>query len=362
MRILLLTPGAYGVNGGIALYNRDIIDALLAMDEVSEITVLPREIQRDTGPIPAKITHRPAAAGKKVSFATAGARELGQKYDLVICGHVNLMWLAVLLNMKWRAPLVLMVYGIDVWKQPSRWAKSLVQRADAIWSISEITSERMNVWAGLARSRYVQLPNAIQLDRYGLYGNEAAVRERHNLVGRTVLMTLARLPEFDRYKGVDEILECLPELRKSDPSIAYLVVGDGEDRPRLEAKAETLSVAEHVRFVGYVDEAEKADYYRAGDLFVMPGRGEGFGFVFLEALACGVPCVGSGIDGSREALRDGLLGEIPDPRDHEQILAAIRRALLKPRTIPEGLDYFAWPEFAQRVYAATRSLVQGQAA
>jgi phosphatidyl-myo-inositol dimannoside synthase len=362
MRILLLTPGAYGVNGGIALYNRDIVDALLEMDEVTAITVLPRDIQRETGPIPNKITHRPSAAGSKLSFVTASAAELLQKFDLVICGHINLMGLAASLNCKWRAPLVLMVYGIDVWKAPGGWTKKMVRHADAIWSISEITSERMNSWAGLPPARFVQLPNAIQLDRYGLHGNEAAIRERHDLVGRTVLMTLARLPEFERYKGVDEILECLPELRKADRAIAYLVVGDGEDRPRLETKAEILGVAEHVRFVGYIDEAEKADYYRAADLFVMPGRGEGFGFVFLEALACGVPCVGSGIDGSREALRDGMLGEIPDPRDHQQILAAIHRALQKPRTIPDGINYFAWPEFAKRVHVATRQVFKDRSA
>ena len=356
MRVLLLTPGAYGVNGGIALYNRDIVDALVEMDEVSEIAVLPREIQRGTGLIPPKVRHKHRAAGPKVSFVKAALTELRGGFDLIICGHVHLMWLAAALNLKWQAPLVLMVYGIDVWMQPSFMSRALARRADAIWSISEITSERMNAWAALDRSHYVQLPNAIQLDRYGLHGNEAVIRERHDLVGRKVLLTLARLPGFDRYKGVDEILECMPELRKTDPSVAYMVVGDGEDRQRLEEKARSLGVSDHVRFIGYVEETEKADYYRAADLFVMPGRGEGFGFVFLEALACGVPCVGSGIDGSKEALRDGLLGEIPDPRDQSQILASISRALNVPRGIPTGLDYFAWPAFSRRVHDAVRTV------
>jgi glycosyltransferase involved in cell wall biosynthesis len=282
--------------------------------------------------------------------------ELGQSFDLIIAGHINQMPLAAALNLKWRAPLALMVYGIDVWTQPHATSKLLAGRTDAIWSISQVTTERMNAWATLPAARYVQLPNAIHLDQYGETGNQDSIRARHDLVGRTVLMTLARLPGFDRYKGVDEILECLPELRKTDPSFAYMVVGDGEDRPRLEEKARGLGVADHVRFVGYVEEHEKADYYRAADLFVLPGRGEGFGFVFLEALACGVPCVGSGIDGSKEALRDGLLGEIPDPRDPAQILAAIRTALQRPRGIPAGLDYFAWPGFSGRVRDAVTQL------
>jgi phosphatidyl-myo-inositol dimannoside synthase len=356
MRVLVLSSGAYGVNGGIGLYNRDIVEALAAMDSVREIVLLPQLIQRPVEDLPPKVRHNAKAARGKISFVGASLAELRHAFDMIVVGHINQMPLAASLNLKWRAPLVLMVYGIDVWTQPKPWSKFLAGQCDAIWSISQVTTERMNSWAALPPAKYGQLPNAIQLDRYGVQGNQAAIRERHGLSGRTLLMTLARLPGFDRYKGVDEILECLPALREEDPTIAYMVVGDGEDRPRLEAKAQSLGLAEHVTFVGYVDECDKADYYRAADLFVMPGRGEGFGFVFLEALACGVPCVGSGIDGSKEALRNGLLGEIPDPREPAQILAAIRKALKKPRGVPAGLDYFAWPSFAARVRDAVGHL------
>lgn len=357
MRVLVLTPGAYGVNGGIALYNRDIVEALALIKAVTEIVLLPQEMQRRDNDIPAKVRHVESGLGGKIRFIGATLRELTRPFDLVIVGHINLMPLAVALNFKWQAKLALMVYGIDVWSEPKSVFSGLAKRADAIWSISEVTTNRMNSWAQLDPSRYVQLPNAIRLERYAGTSNALAVRERHDLVGRTVLMTLARLPEFERYKGVDEILECLPVLRADDPLIAYLVVGDGEDRPRLEAKARALGVADHVRFVGYIEEADKPDYYRAADLFVMPGRGEGFGFVFLEALACGVPCVGSGIDGSKEALRDGMLGEIPDPRCLDQVIASIKKGLAAPRRVPEGLSYFAWPEFCQRTRESVSQLM-----
>jgi phosphatidyl-myo-inositol dimannoside synthase len=357
MRVLLLTPGAYGVNGGIALYNRDIVEALALIETVTEIVVLPQEMQRARRDVPNKVRQVESALGGRGRFILAAIRQLAQPFDLIVVGHINLMPLAVALNMKWRAKLALMVYGIDVWTKTKAGFDMLAKRADAIWSISEVTTNRMNSWAKLDCRRYVQLPNAIHLEHYAGNGNASAVRERHDLVGRKVLMTLARLPEFERYKGVDEVLECLPALRAEDPSIAYLVVGDGEDRPRLEEKARVLGVAEHVRFVGYIEEAQKPDYYRAADLFVMPGRGEGFGFVFLEALACGVPCVGSGIDGSKEALRDGMLGEIPDPRELDQVVIAIKRALLAPRGVPDGLSYFAWPKFCQRVRESVSQLL-----
>jgi len=179
---------------------------------------------------------------------------------------------------------------------------------------------------------------------------------RYGLHGRKIIMTLARLPSFERYKGVDEVLEIMPSLIGAEPTLSYLVVGDGDDRSRLHAKARALGLEQRVVFAGLIDEKDKADHFRLADAFVMPGRGEGFGFVFLEALACGIPAVGSLVDGSREALRDGELGELVDPSSPHSIRAGIVRALAKPKGIPEGLDYFSWPHFRLRLAAAVNSL------
>jgi glycosyltransferase involved in cell wall biosynthesis len=90
----------------------------------------------------------------------------------------------------------------------------------------------------------------------------------------------------------------------------------------------------------------------------MPGRGEGFGFVFLEALACGIPAVGSKLDGSREALRGGALGVLVDPRRPEEIAAGILKALGQPPgVIPPGLDYFSFENFQKRCHAILRQVV-----
>ena len=129
----------------------------------------------------------------------------------------------------------------------------------------------------------------------------------------------------------------------------YLIVGDGDDRPRLEAKAHALGLAGRVTFAGQIPDSEKPDHYRLADAFVMAGRGEGFGFVFLEAMACGTPVVASRIDGSREAVRNGELGLLADPDDPASLASAIRQALSQPRRIPDGLDYFAYPRFRARL-------------
>jgi len=356
-RILLLTTDAYGGHGGIALYNRDIVQALAEITEVDEVVVIPRNMPLAPEPIPGKIRFLQEATGGKANYIRTAMREARKNYALVICGHINLLPLAVLLNLYIRAPLALMVYGIDVWQSPYRLARRWLAGVDAIWSISAITRDRMNAWARLPESKYILLPNAIHLERYGMDRKSADLLKRYKPEGGKLIMTLARLPGAERYKGVDEVLEVMPGLLHKEPALKYLVAGDGDDRPRLEAKARSLGLADHIIFTGMVQESEKADLFRLADAFVMPGRGEGFGFVFLEALACGVPAVGSRVDGSREALRDGMLGELVDPADPLSIEQGILRALGKPRAIPEGLDHFAWPAFAKRVHAAACSLL-----
>jgi len=92
-------------------------------------------------------------------------------------------------------------------------------------------------------------------------------------------MTFGRLAGLDRQKGFDEVLEVLTELLKSHPDLVYLIVGDGPDRQRLQAKAQALGVSAAVVFAGRIAEDEKVDHYRLADLYVMPSRGEGFGIV-----------------------------------------------------------------------------------
>ena len=354
MRVLLLATDAYGGHGGIAYYNRCLAEALAQMPEVSEVVVVPRVMRFAPSGVPAKIRFLADAAGGKWRYLRAVARLAHEHFDLLICGHINLLPLAVPLAKLKRMPVVLQVHGIDVWERPSASAAFWVRQVSAVWSVSGVTRDRMNSWAGLPLSKYTVIANTIHLDRYGLAPRRADLVARYKLAGRKVIMTLARLAGFEGYKGIDEILEALPALLVHEPTLRYLVVGDGDDQPRLQAKAARLGVADCVVFTGYVDETQKADHLRLADAFVLPGKGEGFGIVYLEAMACGVPVVGSLLDGSREALREGQLGELVDPDDQASICSGVLRALGKPKSIPAGLKYFSWAAFARRVAIGVR--------
>ncbi len=171
----------------------------------------------------------------------------------------------------------------------------------------------------------------------------------YGLAGKRVVMTLGRMAADERAKGFDEVIALMPRLLARAPDLIYLCAGDGDDRARLEAKAAALGLAGAVVFTGNVPEAEKPDHYRLADAFVLASRGEGFGIVLLEALACGIPVLGSTADATQEALLDGELGPSADPGDPERLADAILAALARPRGVPQRLSHYAFDAFQRRM-------------
>ena len=353
MRLLAILTDAFGGRGGMAQFNRDLLRTLCAHPYCEEVVVLPRIVSEAPGPLPDRLSFRTEAAAGKVAFGWETLRLLltRQHYEAVLCGHIHLLPLAWAVA-RWKgAPLLLIIHGLEA-RDPTSKALSnlLVSRVDCFVAASHFTKDRFIQWTGLDEEKGHVIPTGIaDRARFSPGPKPEALLRRYDLSGRSVLMTLSRLPVQEERKGHDEVLEVLPALTEEIPDLAYLICGDGDDRPRLEAKAGRLGLSGRVVFAGYVPEAEKVDHYRLADAFVMPGRTEGFGIVYLEALACGVPVVASRADASREAVRDGVLGEVVDPDDPIDLKRGIRAALARERgVVPDGLDYFSKERFTER--------------
>lgn len=359
-RVLALVIDGYGGYGGIAAYNRDAIRALAEDDTISGIVALPRLVPQPVTGVPARVDFDTAAARGPVRFVLRALRRavFGGRFDLIYCAHINLVPLAWLIAKLTSTPWALCLYGIDVWQRTGRWSVDrLTPRADHYISISQLTLDRFRAVWPVDPARCSIVPNAIHLDDFAIGPRNPALEARYGLAGKKVLMTLGRLDPTEQAKGFDRVIALLPKLRETIPNIVYLICGGGGDRPRLEALADAAGVRDLVIFSGMIDEAEKADHYRLADLYVMPSQGEGFGFVFLEALACGVPVIASAVDGGREAVRLGELGQMVDPFDADALEQAILRGLAAPRAIPEGLAYFSYARFRDRMQQALRPLI-----
>lgn len=353
MRLLVLLTDAFGGHGGIAKFNRDLLTALASFPETEAVVALPRLVVQSVGHLPEKIIFDCSGLGSKWRYFFCALRSLftGGTFQCVVCAHINLLWLAWLYARWRRIPLILVIHGVEAWRYDGRWlTRRLLGQVDRILAVSEFTKNRFVSWSKVQPARVMILPNSIDIASFQPGPRRSDLVKRYGLEGKKVILTLARLDAQERYKGIDELLEVLPKILSNIANLKYLIVGDGSDRQRLESKAQFLGVGEHVVFTGRVSEAEKVDHYRLADLFVMAGFGEGFGIVYLEALACGVPVVGSVRDASQEALRQGRLGVLVDPCDAESLRNGIVQSLLSPRlTERSELDYFSLPVFTHRL-------------
>jgi asparagine synthase (glutamine-hydrolysing) len=361
--VALLTDG-YGARGGIAQYSRDLLVTLCERPGSGQVVAFARHAPDPLGPMPPNLTYVTDGCGGKRRYlrAVLARRSAWAGAGLIVCGHVNLLPVAWAIKRRTGAPILLVIYGIDAWQPAGGFLlRRALRHVDAVVSISELTRARFLSWAPVARERCVVVPNAVRIERYADGRGAARVRARHGLEGKRVMLTVGRIVSGERGKGFDEVLAAMPALRAQDPDLAYLVVGEGDDLPRLRRVAERLGVAGSVVFAGYVPEEEKAAYFRSADAYVMPSRGEGFGFVFLEALASGLPVVASRVDGGREALRDGALGILVDPDSPEEVAAGIRRALATPRGVPPGLGHFSLAAFEGRINRVVDHLLAASA-
>src|SRR6516164_1303782 len=355
MRVQMLLTDGFGGFGGISRFNRDFLGALNVCPLVERVHALPRVISEAIEEsIPEAVVYERRAARGRMSYAVAviGRTLRGPRADLVICGHINLLALAWIAARLARARLALVVHGYEAWTpSPHRVSNLLIKRIDAFIAVSRYSAERFVQWSGVTAARGYILPNCVDLDRFQPRERDSTLVNRYGLRSAIVMLTVGRLAAGERYKGVDEVIDVMPRLLEQLPNLRYLIVGDGADRSRLQAKVREQGLSDYVIFAGRIAEAEKVAHYNLADLYVMPSHGEGFGIAIIEAAACGIPVIGSAVDGSREALLDGQLGCLVDPTKPDDLVLAIGAAInaRQQRVRNQLVETFGICRFQRRV-------------
>lgn len=246
----------------------------------------------------------------------------------VVTTHLH--FLPALLLLRWLRGVRVMsvLHGIEAWNLRSGLRVWAMRRADHLMAVSHHTREVVIGSYGLAAERVSVVPNTFDTERFQTGPKPEALLQRYGLSPeQPVLLTVSRLAITERYKGHRQVLAALGEVRKSHPDVRYLVVGTGDDLPRLQEAVRARGLEQQVILAGHVPGHELPDHYRLCDAFVMPSSKEGFGIVFLEAMACGKPVVAGNADGSVDALDGGRLGILVDPHDPAEIAQGIRQAL-----------------------------------
>ncbi|NJK39869.1 MAG: glycosyltransferase family 4 protein [Oscillatoriales cyanobacterium RM2_1_1] len=272
---------------------------------------------------------------------------------LVICGHVNLAHLVETLCRPLGIPYIVLTYGKEVWDPlPEKYRKAL-QNARQIWTISHYSRDCACQANQLDPKKFRMLPCMVDGDRFIPGPKPKPLIERYNLQDAKVLMTVARLWSGDIYKGVDVTIRALPQMLQVFPQVKYLVIGRGDDQPRLAQLAEDLGVRQQVVFAGFIPTEELVEHYRVADAYIMPSQ-EGFGIVYLEAMACGIPVLAGDADGSADPLQQGRLGwQVPhrDPNAVAQACLEILRGK-DPRCQGEWLRQQSLQRFGKAAFQA----------
>ena len=331
-------PNVFEFKGGIQVYLNDILSAaedLLEKSCLKNIHIFVIN-KLDKGRV------KPPFDGTYFSFAFNGnspkplqtilfsfkliTASLFQKPDLILSGHLNFASVAYLIHKLLGIPYWILVYGVDAWDIKNPLSCKALRSAEKIISISGYTRDRLVSEQNLNSDKISLLPVTFDIDRFQIGSKPNYLLERHHLKhNQPIILTVARLDASERYKGYDQILRALPQILQVIPNACYVLVGKGNDRPRVEALVQELGLRDHTILTGFVPDNEIQDYYNLCDVFAMPSKGEGFGIVYLEALACGKPVVGGNQDGAIDALCHGELGILVDPDD----LKAIAQVLIE---------------------------------
>jgi len=270
-----------------------------------------------------------------------------------------------------RVPLVLLGHGREFLPEAHRrvraWAqRAVIRAARGAIVCSGFTASQMAL-AGMAPERVRVVHPGVNPEEFAPPDALDEARARLEWPSGPTLLTVARLV---RRKGVDTVIEALPEIAKTVPDVAYVVIGGGPERERLLALAQDRGVRERVRMPGSVSDEDKTAALYLCDAFVMPSRDiaseppEGFGMVYLEANLCGKPVIGANTGGVSDAIEEGVSGLLVEPDAPEQLAAAAIR-LLSDLTYAKSLgeagrrravDRFSWRVAAASYAAALREL------
>lgn len=337
--LLLVTDLSH--KGGIGAYSETLAIALRRVRPALPLHVITLNLDPDVvAPDGATVAHVPSQRG----FALAAARHaLRFRPDEVIITHLHLVPLGLVIARLAGAKLTVTLHGFEVWLSRRRRLRLLGNQVDRVIAISRPTAEHASRFfyeVGPRRfGEITLLPPTVDPAVY--HRRPEARTPFRNGFGFTpddlVLLTVGRLDASEQGKGHDRIVRVLPRLLEEFPTLKYLIAGRGDDQPRLERLVADLGLEDVVTFAGFVDDL--ADCYAGADLFVMPSSQEGFGIVYIEALACGLPVVAGGIDGSVEAVLYGDTGFLCDPWSPDSLARAIATALQRRHTNDPRTDH-----------------------
>ncbi len=284
-----------------------------------------------------------AFSKNKMKYTLAALRT-GLTADVVILSHINLSLVGCLLHLlNPKCRIFLIAHGIEVWRPLRFWKKAIWHVASRIVCVSSFTRTQVMDRHGASASRCMIINNALDpfLTLPQEFEKPVTLLERYriNPVAK-VILTLTRISATEHFKGYDLIIQAVHALKKSMPDVIYLLAGpyDEMEKLRLDKLIAGYRLQPNVILTGFIAEDELSAHFLLADLFVLPSKKEGFGLVFMEAMAFGLPVICGNADGSTDAVRNEKMGTAIDPDDLKELVVVMMAKLNRTMSKEERLQ------------------------
>ncbi|MCZ4221814.1 glycosyltransferase family 4 protein [Pedobacter rhodius] len=345
-KVLFLTLKTFGFTGGIEKVCRTVCRVLydLSEENILEPTVYSmydKNNERDS-----RYLHRKQFKGFDSSrkYFVFKAFLTGLQSDIILLSHVHLVNIGYLIKkIHPQKKIYLIAHGIEVWKSFPEAKLNILKSLDKIICVSQFTADKIQEIHQVPKNKIVVLNNC--LDPFYHYSVDFEkpqfLLDRYQVSNQSpILFSLSRVSSSEKYKGYDHNIEVLPALLKNHPKLVYLLAGkwDELEKGRLDKLIAFHKLEKHIRLIGFIDEAEVTDHFLLSDIFIMPSKKEGFGIVFIEAIASGLQVIAGNKDGSVDALKQGELGALVDPDDLKAIQFQIENFLDHPQSKADKLN------------------------
>ncbi|HVA63907.1 MAG TPA: glycosyltransferase family 4 protein, partial [Terriglobales bacterium] len=337
--LLLLALDFPPTTGGIQTLTWEIYSRLADLTRLAVAPALPLDASDgDAGSFPLVRTRRPVGQGWETVHYLREAAGLLQRQRrppcLLHCNHLFAGYAGWWLRRRWGLPYVVWAHGEEITKsRHPRLLRASLGAAAAIFVNSDYTAARVRERLRPQAPPICKIPLGAAASWWQTPPQAAPA------AGPPTILTVARLSQRDRYKGVDTSLAAVAVLRQRGLALRYHIAGDGDDRPRLERLAHQLGIHDAVTFLGRVAPERLLALYDSADVFLLCSREEatprgvgfeGFGIALLEANARGKPVVAGRSGGIPDAVVDGETGLLVDPLSPAAVADGLQRLLADP--------------------------------
>jgi len=242
--------------------------------------------------------------------------------------------------------------------------KKSLKQYDAIIEVNPYQDDWIVRDYGVAKNKIKFVPNGITNELFSKVNREEVkkVEKKYNLGGKFILSYLGRI---QKYKGLDQVIRILPELKKINKDVLFIGIGkNADDLDRLNKLASELKVGDNVLFTGQVDEKEKLALLDLSEIFVFPSEWEAFGIGMLEAMARGNAAVSSKTEGGKYLIKDGVNGFLFDYKNEKELFDKLKKIVentkLREKMQKENVNKskeFLWSKIVDKLEAVYNKLV-----